>query len=108
MSHAVRIERSDEALEIVTAADLRVQRPVIDDVVAVRAAWARAQVGRAIHVTHAERSEVRDQRGCVGECESAIHLHAVSRAWYVQRTRARRGCRSPTAGALAAARPLFP
>jgi hypothetical protein len=59
LAHAVRPERRDEAVEVVAVADLRVERGVVDDVVAVPAAGARAQVGRTVHVAHAEPREVR-------------------------------------------------
>ena len=75
-----RFERRDEALEVVAAADLRIERAVVDDVVAVQAARSRAQVRRAVDVADAERGEVGHQRGRRRRSEVAVQLQPVGRA----------------------------
>ena len=94
MSHAVLAQPLDEALEIFRAADLGVERVVIDDVVAVRAARPRAEIRRAIHVAHAETRQIRDERGRIGKSEAAVQLQAIGAARNAHaRSGARRMCR---------------
>ena len=61
--------RCGHARVAVLAAELLVEARVVDDVVAVRAARRRLQVGRAVEVAHAEVGEVRRQRCRVVEGE---------------------------------------
>ena len=77
---AMRAERGDEVLEARAAAELRVDRAVVDDVVAVGAAGTRAQDRRAVEVAHAEPREVRRETRRIGEGEGAVELDAVRRA----------------------------
>ena len=67
-------------VEILARADLRVERVVIDDVVAVHAAGARAEIGRAVDVADAERGEVGHERGRVLEREVCVELQAIGGA----------------------------
>src|SRR5438552_865284 len=53
---------------------------MIDDIVSMAAACARAKVGRAIDVADAERIEIGHERGGVREREIAMQLQAISRA----------------------------
>ena len=53
---------ADERVEIGFRADLGIERFVVDDVVAVRAACARLEERRRVEVADAERSEIRDDR----------------------------------------------
>ena len=80
LAHAMARELGCEALEILAAADLRVEGAVIDDVVTVAAAGASAQVWRAIDVTHAQRGEIRHQFGRPRKIEIAVQLQAVRRS----------------------------
>ena len=80
MTHGVRAQLRHEQLEVLATADFRIERVVIDDVIAVCTARARAEIGRAVDVTHAQRGEVGDDRRQVFEGEAGIELHAVSGA----------------------------
>ncbi len=75
--HAVLAQLRHEVGELGLRADLGVERLVVDDVVAVRAAGARAQERRAVDVAHAEAREVGHERGRVAEGELAVQLQAV-------------------------------
>ena len=67
----------DQPVEGLLAAELGVERAVVDDVVAVLAAGRGLQVGRAVQVRHPEVGEVRHDRGRVVEAEVGGELHAV-------------------------------
>ena len=75
----------DEPVEIFRAADFGIEGAVVDDVVAVPAAGARAQIRRAVNVADAELRQVRHDRGRVAKRESAMQLQAVGRARYAHR-----------------------
>src|SRR5580704_12554279 len=81
VSHVVGPQGAHEALELLGRADLGVEAVVIDHVVAVRAAGAGAEVGRAVHVADAERGQVRHHRDGVAERETGVELQAVGRPW---------------------------
>ena len=59
---------------------------MIDDIVSMAAACARAKVGRAIDVADAERIEIGHERAGVGEREIAMQLQAISCARNIRRT----------------------
>jgi hypothetical protein len=80
VSHVVRAQRGDESLEIRECADLGVESVVVHDVVAVRAAGAGAEVGRAVHVADAECRQVRHDRRGLAEGEAGVQLQAVGGA----------------------------
>jgi len=80
LAHAVRLQRCAEALEALRAAEVRIERVVVDDVVAVRAVGAGAQAGRAVNVAHAEHGEVGHELRGVREREVGIELQAIGRA----------------------------
>src|SRR5262249_33086186 len=69
----------EEALVAGRAAELGVDAPVIDDVVAVRAAGGGLEVGRRVDVAHAERGQVVGHRGGGLETEAGMQLEAVGR-----------------------------
>ena len=79
-AHAVGMQRRDESVESLPAAELGVERAVVDDVVAVRAPGARPQDRGAIEVTDAEAREVGDDARRIAEREVAVELNAISRA----------------------------
>ncbi len=78
--HPVRAQRVDERAVLFGRADLGIERTVVDDVVPVRRAGARAQVRRRVDVRDPQRREVRDQRGRIGEAEAGMELQPVRRA----------------------------
>ena len=80
VAHSVTLECIDKALEVLAAADLRIEPAVVDDVVAMAASGTRAQIRRAVDVTHAEGVEIGDERGSVGKREVAVELQPVGRA----------------------------
>lgn len=76
-AHAVPVERGDKGLELASAAELRVERPMLDDVVAVPTLRACLEQRRDIAVAYAERGEVGNYRGGGRKAEVAIQLQAV-------------------------------
>jgi CBS-domain-containing membrane protein len=62
------------------AAELRVERVVVGDVVAVGAAGAAAKARREVRVADAEGLEVGDERRHLVEAEHASELQAIGRA----------------------------
>ncbi len=77
LRHAVARKLGHEGVEVLAGADLRVEGLVVDDVVAVLAAGARAQVRRAVDVAHAEIGEVGYEARHVAEGELTVQLHAI-------------------------------
>ena len=76
---SARLERRAQAREAVLAAELRIERVVIDDVVAVRAAGARLQKRRRVEMADAERLEIGHERGGLVEAEVRRELQAIGR-----------------------------
>jgi hypothetical protein len=77
VAHAVLGEGGAEALQILIAADLGIDRVVVDDVVAVRAAGAGLEVGRAVDVGDAQFRQVGHDGLGVLEGERLVELQAV-------------------------------
>ena len=69
----------DKGVVVGLGADLRVQRVVVDDVVAVHRAGTRFDAGREITLADSERREILDEPGRVLEGEGVVHLQAVGR-----------------------------
>ena len=67
-------------LEIVFSAELGIERVVVDDVVAVRAAGARLQVWRRVDVADAERGEIGHEPAPLLEAEVLRELQTVGGA----------------------------
>ena len=76
-AHAVAAQRVEQPAQVGLGADLRIDLAVVDDVVAVHAAWARLEKRRRVHVAHAEPGEVRHQSGRVRKAEALVELEAV-------------------------------
>src|SRR4029078_8083569 len=91
--------REAELREGGRAAELVAHAPVIDDVVAVRAAGHRGKERRGVDVADPERGQVPGERRRVREREVAVELEAVGRA----RRPATRHAATPRATALPAA-----
>ena len=90
------------------AAELGVEPAVVDDVVTVRAALGRLQVGRAVQVTHAEAGQVAGDGGSVVEGEAGMQLDAVGsgpRAGSLRRRGGHRGLPGRRADGSASGRP---
>ena len=81
-------ERLAQAQERLLAAELGIERVVVDDVVAVRAAGARLEERRGIEMADAERLQIRHDRGGVVEAEARRELQAIGR----DRNRGRHHC----------------
>ena len=92
MAHTMRTQRLDEALEIRAIGDLGVERIVIDHVIAVCAAGARAKVRRAVDVAHAKAGKIRNDRGCIAQREAGVQLQAVGGARKADAHLLRRRC----------------
>ena len=75
----VLVQGTDPLFVLFGGADLRVERAVIDDVVAVRAARPGLQVGRRIAVGDAQVVQIGHDRQRVAERESRVKLQAVGR-----------------------------
>ncbi|PAV65983.1 hypothetical protein WR25_27209 [Diploscapter pachys] len=78
--HVARLERGDEAAEGVLAAEFRIDRRGVDDVVAVHRPGCRGGDRRGVDVADAEPVEIGDQRLGVGECEALMELQAIGGA----------------------------
>ena len=78
-SHAVLVERGDKAVELLSAADLRVEGVVIHDVVSMHAAGASLQARRDIAVTDAKCGKIGNNFGRLSKPEVAIELQAIGR-----------------------------
>src|SRR5262249_56513582 len=74
-----RIERSGQALKRILAAELRVERIVVDHVISVRAARACLEEWRSIEMADAKDLEIRHQRGRLVEAETRKELEEGSR-----------------------------
>jgi hypothetical protein len=77
---AVRAGQRCEAFEAFGAAEFGVDLRVVDHVVAVQAAGARARDRRAVHMADAQAREVGQQRRGSIEAEIAVQLKAIGRA----------------------------
>jgi hypothetical protein len=80
LPEAVAPERRDHVAEGVRVTEIGIEAAMVDDVVAVRAARARRQIGRRIDVADAEPCQVRRQRCGLGEAEARAELQAVGGA----------------------------
>ena len=76
-AHAVLFQGGDELVQLFLGADLRVDRVVVDHVVAVRAAGARFEERRRIEMADAKAGEVRHQLDRVLEAEILVELQPV-------------------------------
>ena len=76
----MRLQRFRQPLEVLRAADLVVQLPVIGNVIAVRATLTGGQQGRGVTVGNAQRFEVGDQLNGLLEGEVPVELEAVQTA----------------------------
>src|SRR5260370_21553083 len=75
----VLLERPAQPLKTVFAAEFRIERGVIDDVVAMGRTLARLHEGRRIEMRDAKRFEVGDDGSGGIEVEVCRHLHAPGR-----------------------------
>src|SRR5262245_1176713 len=72
-----RGERRAETIEGGSAAELRIERAVVDYIVAMGASGARLQNGRSVEVADAERPQIRNDSGGVVEPEGRRELEPV-------------------------------
>ena len=84
LAHVMGVQRRDERLIVRFVTELRIERVVVADVVAVERAWRRLQVGRGIAGAHAERGEVGDERRRVTKCEARMELQAIGARRYAR------------------------
>ena len=70
----------DQGLERRVVAELRIEAVEVDDVVAVGRAGARHGQRRGVHMTYAERGEIRHDPARIVEPEVLVELQPVSRA----------------------------
>src|SRR5262249_60209258 len=70
-------ESSGKASKCLLAGEFGIERIMVDDVVAVRAARSCLQEGRSIKVADAECLEVRPERGGVVEAELGRELDTI-------------------------------
>src|ERR1700733_3509658 len=78
-SHAMFMKGRDKSIEVLGAADLRVERIVVDNVVAMHASGTGLETRGDIAVTDAERGKIRDNFDCLLESEIPIELQPVCR-----------------------------
>lgn len=91
-AEAVQSERVAECDEAVPAADLGVDRGVVDDVVAVLAARPRLQERRGIDVAYPKRRQIRHDLARLREGESRAELQPIGGARNRIETRDGHGC----------------
>src|SRR5690349_19951539 len=70
-----------EELIVLRASNLGIQRVVINDIVAMHATRACAQIARGVTVADAERRKIRTQYRGLPKSELAVELQAVGRDW---------------------------
>ncbi len=80
LAEAVRPERRDHGVERRGVAELGIEAPMVHDVVAMRAARPRLEIGRGIDVADAEPGEVGRERGGAVEAEPGPELEPVGGA----------------------------
>jgi hypothetical protein len=73
----------NQRIEVAARAELGVERPVIDDVVAVAAAGPGTEPRRGVQPADAQVDEVVDDAGGIAESEAGLQLQPVSRRWQV-------------------------
>ena len=96
------LQRGAQARESVLAAELRIERAVIDDVIAVQAAGTGFQKRRRVEMRDAERFQIRhDARGIV-EAEVLAQLQAIGGERHIHGATGPRSRHRPT---MAAVRP---
>jgi hypothetical protein len=69
----------NQRIEVLARAELGVERPVIDDVVAVPAAGPGAEPGRGVQARDSQVDEVVDDAGGIAESEAGLELQPVGR-----------------------------
>jgi hypothetical protein len=77
MFEAIVAERAHHSLKPVVAAQLRIQRIVVGDVVTVFAVQPGLQVGRRVQMTDTQLRQIRCQRSGIIKSELLSKLHAV-------------------------------
>ena len=75
--HAVLVQGRDKAVEFFRRSDFRIQRVVVDDVIAVGAARAGLQNWRGIAVADSQGGKIRNQFGGLRESEVLMELQAI-------------------------------
>src|SRR6185436_17362758 len=75
--HAVPVQRVHQLVELGLGADLRIDLAVVDDVVAVDAAWTRLKKRRRVHVADSEPLKVGHKGGRIRKAEALVELEAV-------------------------------
>ena len=75
--HAARFQRLDPAPVVGIGPDVRVEARRIGDVVAMRAARHRLEIGRRVAIADAERVEIVDDGAGVAEGEATVELQAI-------------------------------
>ena len=90
LAHPMLMQAGHESVEFFARADLRVQRLVIDDVVAVFAPGSRAQVRRAVDVADTKVCQIGYDSDGIPEAEAGMKLQPVGGARNAQSGCARR------------------
>ena len=76
-THAVLAQRFDQLAQLRFGADLRIDRVVVDEVIAVHAARPRFQERRRVQVADAQAREVGNQPNGIRETEALVELQPV-------------------------------
>src|SRR5258708_5461508 len=79
-SHAVFVQSCHKAIKVFYAADFRVERVVVDDVVSVNASCTRFQAWGNIAMADSQRGKIRNDVCRLVESKIAVELQAISRA----------------------------
>ncbi len=78
--HVMGAQGRDELFEFLARADLGVEGVVIDNVVAVHASGACAEIGRAIQMADTECGQIGNDAHGVAESEARVELNAIGRS----------------------------
>ncbi len=105
LPHAMIFQSRAEIAEIDRRADLGIESAMVDDVVAVLAARARAQVRRTIDVAYAQFGQVGHQCRRIAEVEAGVKLQPIGGAGNPQHCGNRRSLSHPGAPVLRASKP---
>src|SRR5579862_904795 len=86
-SHAVFVKSPDKAVEVFGTADLRIERIVIDDVVAMHATRTSFEAGRDVTVADAKGRKIGNDGARLVESKLAVELQTIGRSRNLEASR---------------------
>src|SRR5438128_731563 len=79
--HSMLLQHLHQRVEILLGTDIRIERIVVDDVVAMRTAGTRLQKRRCVQMADAESCEIRHDRPRCAKVEISVELDSIRGAW---------------------------